>query len=621
MPTMPIQRFHTTGVADYSLERDRTKIPDNFKWDITAIYPDDTAWKNAKQQFVSDLPEIERYRGKLTESAQTLFACLDLVSRLGKEYTRLYCYASMNSDLDTRNATYLGMEQEMSALGADFGARSSFIEPEILKVDKSTIDAFIASEPKLAIYRHNLYDILRRKAHTGNEGEEKIIADAGLMSDAPGSVYNIFSNADFPFAEIELHDGTQVKLDQSAFALHKSDANRDDRKKVFGAYFGKLNEFRRTFGTNLFAEVKKNMFFMRARKYNSCLEHALDGSNIPVAVYKGLIDNVNANLDTFHRYLKLRKRLLGVDELHYYDLYAPLVKDIDLKYQYDEARKHVLSSLAPLGDEYIDISRKCFDERWVDVFPNEGKRSGAYSNGAVYDAHPYILLNYNGKYDDVSTLTHELGHTMHSYFSNKHQPYPTSHYSIFVAEVASTFNEALLMDYMLKTISDPDIRLSLLGNYLDGIRGTVFRQVQFSEFELAIHERAERGEALTGDAFSELYDTIAKRYYGHDKGVCIVDDMMQIEWAHIPHFYYHFYVFQYATSFTASAALSEQVLAGDTETTKRYMQLLSSGGSDYPIELLKRAGIDMTTSLPFDLTMKKMNRVMDEIEQTLAKKV
>ncbi|MBX2992335.1 MAG: oligoendopeptidase F [Bacteroidetes bacterium] len=617
---MSIERFHTAGVADYSLERDRIKIPDDFRWDLTAIYPDDAAWKNAKQRFIAELPEFERYRGTLTESAQTLFACLDLASRLGKEYTRLYCYASMNSDLDTRNAAYLGMEQEMSALGADFGAKSSFIEPEILKVDKSTIDAFIAREPKLEIYRHNLYDTLRRKEHTGSEGEEKIIADAGLMSDAPGSVYNIFSNADFPFPEIELHDGKKVKLDQSAFALHKSDAHREDRKKIFAAYFGKLNEFRRTFGTNLFAEIKKNMFFMRARKYPSCLEHALDGGNIPVAVYKGLIENVNANLDTFHRYLSLRKKLLGVNELHYYDLYAPLVKDIDLKYQYDEAWKHVLASLTPLGGEYISVSRKCFDERWVDVFPNEGKRSGAYSNGAVYDVHPYILLNYNGKYDDVSTLTHELGHTMHSYFSNKHQPYPTSHYSIFVAEVASTFNEALLMDYMLKTISDPDIRLSLLGNYLDGIRGTVFRQVQFSEFELAVHERAERGEALTGDAFSELYDSIAKRYYGHDKGVCVVDDMMPIEWAHIPHFYYHFYVYQYATSFTASAALSEQILAGDIETTKRYMQLLSSGGSDYPIALLKKAGIDMTTSLPFDLTIKKMNRVMDEIEQILGKK-
>lgn len=611
-------QFHSTS-KNFPGERDRTKIPENYKWDLTEVYQTDEGWREAKQRLVTEFPLIEAYRGKVTESPQLLLGCLDLVSRLGKEFSRLYCYASMNSDLDTRNATCLGMEQEMSAIGAEFGAKSSFIEPEILKVDKATIDDFIRREPKLEIYRHNLYETLRRKEHTGTEGEEKIIADAGLMSDAPNTVYGIFSNADFPYAEIEMSDGKKVKLDQAAFALQKSTGNREDRKKVFHAYFGKLNEFRRTFGANLYAEIKKNMFYMRARKYNSCLEHALDGGNISGAVYKGLIENVNANLPTFHRYLALRKRMLGVNELHYYDLYAPLVKDLDLKYSIEEANAHVLASLAPLGEEYMNVSRTCFNDRWVDVFPNEGKRSGAYSNGAVYDAHPYILLNYNGKYDDVSTLTHELGHTMHSFFSNKHQPYSTAHYSIFVAEVASTFNEALLMDYMLKTIKDDSVRLSLLGNYLDGIRGTVFRQVQFSEFELKIHETAEKGEALTGERFGELYDALVKRYYGHEKGITVVDDEMKIEWAHIPHFYYHFYVYQYATSYTASAALSEQVLAGDTEATRRYMQLLSSGGSDYPIELLKKAGVDMTTSLPFELTMKKMNRVMDEMEGILSR--
>ncbi len=600
-------------------ERDRAKISEIHKWDLTAVYESDEAWREAKQQLVAEFPLIEAYRGKVTESPQSLLGCLELVSGLGKEFSRLFCYASMSSDLDTRNSTYLGMEQEMSAIGAEFSAKTSFIEPEILKIDRATIDDNIRREPKLEMYRHNLYETLRRKEHTGTEGEEKIIADAGLMSDTPNTVYGIFSNADFPYAEIEMYDGTKVKLDQASFALHKSAASREDRKKVFHSYFGKLNDFRRTFGANLYAEIKKNMFYMRARRYNSCLDHALDGGNIPVAVYKGLIDNVNANLPTFHRYLALRKRMLGVSELHYYDLYAPLVKDLDLKYTIEEANEHVLASLSPLGAEYMNVSRTCFNDRWVDVFPNEGKRSGAYSNGAVYDAHPYILLNYNGKYDDVSTLTHELGHTMHSYLSNKHQPYCTSHYSIFVAEVASTFNEALLMDYMLKTIKDDSIRLSLLGNYLDGIRGTVFRQVQFSEFELKIHETAEKGDALTGETFSELYDTLGKRYYGHDKGITIVDDEMKIEWAHIPHFYYNFYVYQYATSYTASAALSEQVLAGDTEATKRYMQLLSSGGSDYPIELLKKAGVDMTTSLPFELTMKKMNRVMDEMEEILAR--
>lgn len=612
-------QFHTAS-KDFIGERDRTKIPEHYKWDLTPIYPNDEAWRAAKQNLVAQFPRIETFRGKVTESPQTLRACLDLIATLGKEFNRLSCYASMNSDLDTRNATYLGMEQEMSAIGADFGARSAFIEPEILKVEKATIDEYIAREPGLAIYRHSLYETLRRKDHTGTEGEEKIIADAGLMADTPQTVYGIFSNADFPFAEIEISDGKKVKLDQAAFALHKSAPNRDDRRKVFAAYFGKLNDFRRTFGANLFAEIKKNMFYMKARKYASCLEHALDGGNIPTAVYNGLIENVNANLATFHRYLKLRKRMLGVEELHYYDLYAPLVRDLDTRYTFEEACRHVLGSLGPLGKEYLDVSRTCFTNRWVDVFPNDGKRSGAYSNGAVYDVHPYILLNYNGKYDDVSTLTHELGHTMHSYFSNKHQPYPTSHYSIFVAEVASTFNEALLMEYMLKTVKDDAVRLSLLGNYLDGIRGTVFRQAQFSEFELAIHTLAEKGEALTGERFSELYDDIVKRYYGHEQGVCYVDDEIKVEWAHIPHFYYHFYVYQYATSFTASAALSEQVLAGDTEATRRYMQLLAAGGSDYPIELLKKAGVDMTTPGPFELTMKKMNRVMDEIEGILAKK-
>ncbi len=601
-------------------ERDRTKIPDEYKWNLADIYADDEAWQLAKENLKSQIPSIEKFRGRLAESARTLLQCLELTTQLGKEYTRLYCYASMKSDQDTRDAHYLGMDQEMGQIGSEFAARSAFIDPEILKMDKSTIEAFIANEPALEVYRHSLMDTLRRKDHTGTEGEEKIIADASLIADAPNSIYGIFSNADFPFPDVVFHDGNQVKIDKSAFALHKSAPDREDRKKVFAAYFGKLNDFKRTFGTQLYAEVKKNMFFARARKYSSAFHRALDGGNIPEAVYRGLIDNVNAHIGTFHRYLKLRKSILGVDQLHYYDLYAPLVPDLDLEYSYEEATGHILNSLHPLGSEYVDVSRRVFTEQWMDVFTNEGKRSGAYSNGAVYDVHPYILLNYNGKYDDVSTITHELGHTMHSYLTNKAQAFVNSHYSIFVAEVASTFNEALLMDYMLKTITDDNIRLSLLGNYLDGIRGTVFRQTQFAEYELKIHETAEKGESLTGDTFSALYDEINKRYYGHTKGICLVDDEIAVEWAHIPHFYYNFYVYQYATSFTASAAISELVLAGDKDATRRYIELLKSGGSDYPIELLKKAGVDMTTSVPFELTMRKMNRVMDEMEKIVARR-
>lgn len=602
------------------IERDRSKIADRYKWDLTHLYPDDAAWRDAQRNLVAELPSIAAFRGKVTASPQTLLACLDLVSRLDKELSRLYCYAGMQSDLDTRNAAYLAMKQEMIAIETEFAAAASFIEPEILRLDRATVDDFIAREPRLEIYRHLLYEKLRRKVHIGSEAEEKIIADAGLMADTPTTVYSVLANADFPFAEIELSNGTPVRLTQANFALYKSSRVRQDRKKVFAAYFGRLRDFQRTFGANLYAEIKKNMFYMRARKYGSCLEHALDAANIPPTVYTSLIENVHAHLPTFHRYLTLRRRMLGVDELHYYDLYAPLVRDVDLQYTIDEAFDLVLASLAPLGEDYVHVARTCFTQRWVDVFPTEGKLSGAYSNGAAYDVHPYILLNYNGKYDDVSTIAHELGHTMHSYYSNRHQPYPTSRYSIFVAEVASTFNEALLMDYMLRTVDNDDVRLSLLGNYLDSLRGTVFRQVQFSEFELQIHRAAESGEALTGQRFSEIYDALVKRYYGHDRRICVVDDEINMEWAHIPHFYYHFYVYQYATSFTASVALSERVLAGDAAATKRYLELLSAGGSDYPIALLQNAGVDMTGPEPFQITMQKMNAVMDEIESILARK-
>jgi oligoendopeptidase F len=603
-----------TSVAQ---ERDRAKIPDQYKWNLADIYSSDAAWKEAKQKLVAAIPAIGKYQGTLDSSAQRLLNCLDLVTNLNKEFSRLYSYASMSLDQDTRAQIYLGMQQEMSQLGAEYGAKTAFIEPEILKISPERVQLFLKKEKKLEIYRHYLDDILRRKAHTGTEGEEKIIADAGLMSDGPSSIHGIFANADFPYPEITLSDGKTVKLDASGFALQRTSSNRDDRKKVFAAFMGKLNDFRRTYGTQLNAQVKKDLFYKNARLYPSCLESALDGNNIPTQVYHTLIDNVNKNLSTFHRYLKLRQRILGVDQLHYYDLYAPLLADVDLKYTIDESQTHILAALQPLGNDYVTTLKKAFNNRWIDVYPTEAKRSGAYSNGSAYDVHPYVLLNYNGKYDDMSTLAHELGHTMHSYLSNTHQPYATSDYPIFVAEVASTFNEALLIDYMLKQIKDENARLSLLGSYLEGIKGTVFRQTQFAEFELRIHEMAEEGKPLTGDVLNQVYDEIVKKYYGHDNHVCIVDEEIKAEWMYIPHFYYNFYVYQYATAFTASAALSERTLAGNNEATKKYIEFLSSGGSDYPINLLKKAGVDMTTSEPFELTMKKMNRVMDEMEKIL----
>ena len=605
--------------SSLSQERDRSKIPEQYQWNLADIYPTDEAWKKAKEQLVAEISSLQQYRGTLNQDAERLLGCLDVVNRFAKEYARLNSYARMHSDEDTRDSKYLAMDQEIRQIGATLGAAEAFVEPEILKLDRATVESFLKKETKLEVYRHYLDDILRRQAHTGTEGEEKIIADASLMADSAHSIFGIFSNAEFPYPEVALTDGKKVKLDQAAFSLHRAVPNREERKQVFAAFFGALHEYRRTFGVQLYANLKKDMFYMKARKYPSCLQSALDANNIPVQVYYSLVDNVNANLSTFHRYLKLRKRMLAVDELHYYDLYAPLVSGVDLKYSVEEAEKNILASLSPLGSDYIAVTRKAFSERWVDVFPSQGKRSGAYSDGSVYDVHPYMLLNYNGKYDDMSTLAHELGHTMHSYLSNKNQPYPNASYPIFVAEVASTFNEALLIDHMLKTIKDEHVRLSLLGSYLESIKGTVFRQTQFAEFELRIHEKAEKGEALTGDALNALYDEVTRKYYGHDKGICVVDDEIKSEWSFIPHFYYNFYVYQYATAFTASAALSEQVLAGDQAATKRYVEFLSSGSADYPINLLKKAGVDMTGSQPFDLTMKKMNRVMDQMEKILDK--
>jgi oligoendopeptidase F len=601
----------------YVKERDRLSIPEKYKWDLSDVYPGDHAWETAKQAFVAALPEIAAFAGTLAGTPARLFDCLTFTDRLRKDYTRLACYASMKSDIDTREAKYLAMDQEMSQIAADFSASSSFIEPEILRIAPERIDAFIKEEPRLVPYRHVLDNILRRKTHTRSESEEKIIAEAGLMADAPVNINGIFTNADFPYPEITLEDGAAVRLDPAAFSLNRRSRNRKDRENVFAAYMGKMNEYRRSFGAQLAAEVRKNMFYARARNYGSCLERALDEYNIPTAVYRNLISGIRGHFDTMRRYLDLRRRLLELEELHYHDLYAPIVADLDLSYTYDEAAGHVLKSIAPLGKEYAGIAETALNSRWVDVYHSDGKRSGAYSNGSVYDAHPYILLNYNGKYDDVSTIAHELGHAMHSWLANRAQPYALSDYSIFVAEVASTFNEALLLDYMLKAETGAEVRLSLLGNYLDNVRATVFRQTKFAEFEFKIHELAESGTALTGDLLDGLYLDLAREYYGHEAGACVVDDVIRAEWAYIPHFFGNFYVYQYATSFIASTALAEKVIAGEPGAAESYLELLQSGGADYPIDLLRKAGVDMTTRAPMDACIRRINQVMNEME-TLA---
>ncbi len=600
--------------------RERADIEEKYKWNLADLYPDDKAWEAAKTDLSPKIDAIVAKKGTMANSAADLLTSLNLIFDLQKEYGRLAGYAGKKFDEDTRNSQTLSMKQELQQLGTDFAAKTSFIEPELIAIDKAKVDAFLKAEPGLSIYAFYLNDLQRRKAHMLSEKEETIMAQASLMASAPYDIYSIFSNAEMPYVDVVLSDGNKVNLNLANYSLYRASTNRADRELVFDNFFASLASFKNTYGQQLYAEIKTHMFYARTRGYNSSLENALDANNIPIDVYMSLIKNVNDNLDTFHRYLKLKKRMLGVDTLKYSDIYAPVVKGINLQFTIDQANQMVLEALAPLGKEYTGVIETAINNRWMDIYPSPGKRSGAYSSGGAYDVHPYILLNFNGKYDDVSTLAHELGHTMQSYLSNKNQPFPTADYPIFVAEVASTFNEALLINDQLKKIKDDDVKLDLLMNYLDGIKGTVFRQTQFAEYELAIHEKAEKGEALTGEALTQIYSDIVRKYYGHDKNICIVKDVYTHEWAYIPHFYYNYYVYQYATSFTASTALSEKVLNKEKGALEKYLTFLSAGGSDYPIDLLKKAGVDMTTAEPFTKTMTAMNRVIDEIEIILDKK-
>ncbi len=601
-------------------QKERKAIDEKYKWDLTNLYSSDKAWEEAKVKIAAEMPKIEQFKGKLTKSSADLLACLEFSSKLDKEGSRLFIYASMNSDQDTRNMKYMSMQQSLEQIFTEYGTKTAFIEPELLTADWKVIEGFIKEQKGLAVYKKDLYDLFKKKEHTLSEPEERILARSSMISGVANDIYGTFKDAEMPSPEITLSDNTKLKLTSSAFGRMRTSTNRADRQKAFEAYFNNFANYKATYGQMMYGNVKEHIFRAQSRKYSSAIEASLSPKDIPVSVYQSLVDNVNKNLPAFHRYLAIKKRMLGVDTLKYYDLYAPVVKNVDLKYTYPEARKIILEALAPLGNEYISTVNKAIDERWIDVYPNTGKRSGAYSNGGAYDVHPYILLNFDDSYSDVSTMAHELGHTMHSYFSNKTQPFPTSHYTTFVAEVASTFNEVLLFNYMIKNVKDDDTRLSLLMNWLDGFKGTLFRQTQFAEFEKKIHEEVEKGKPLTGDYLTELYGDILKKYYGHDKKDCVIDDYIKMEWAYIPHFYMNFYVYQYSTSFTASISLAEKVMNKEPGALEKYLKFISSGGSDYPIQLLKEAGVDMTTSVPFDKTIQAMNKVMDEIESILNKR-
>jgi len=601
----------------------RADIPDKYKWNLADLYPSEAAWTAAKEAIQKRLPELAKHRGHLGKSARELLAGLQLMFDLDRELSRLSVYANSVSDEDVREGRPREMKQAAEELATAFSAAISWVRPEILAMDAARVRKFIAEEPKLGPYRVYLEETLRRKPHTLSAAEEKIAAEAGEMERAGSEVHGVLSNADLPYPTIKLSTGESVRLDPAAFTLHRQARDRADRDKVFGASFGALKTYERTMGATLASAVKAHLFQMRIRHFGSTLEAALFQDNIPIAVYKQLLGDVHRSLPTLHRYLALRKRMLGLAELRYQDLYVPLVASVDMRFGPDEARAITLEALAPLGTAYTEALHKGFESRWTDYLPSTGKRSGAYSTG-VYGVHPFQLLNFNGRYEDLTTLAHESGHSMHTFLSHGAQPYPTADYPIFVAEVASTFNENLLIHYMLDHAKDDATRLFLLGTLLDGLRTTLFRQTQFAEFELAFHEQAERGEPLTGENLSKRYLELARVYYGHTQKVCQVDEVLATEWAYVPHFYYNFYVYQYATSMIASTSLAravrEEARAGKTARRDAYLKMLSAGSSKYAIDLLKDAGVDMTTSAPFDSAIAEMNATMDEIEQILQRK-
>jgi len=604
-----------------ALGRERTEVPEKYTWNLADLYADSGAWQAARADLAKRLPAFAAHRGHLGDSAEALWKALDEAYALRLQANRLFAYAFALSDQDTRASGPQGMKQTAQQLLVGLDSATSWVDPEILALDAAKVKGFVSQEKRLAPYAFRLDDLLRRKPHTLSAPEERIAAEAGNLAAGPEAIISLFANAELPYPTVKLSTG-ELRLDVQGYGLHRASPVREDRDRVFAAFFGALKAFEGTAGAALDAHVKGHLFNKTIRNFGTSLEASLFRDAIPTSVYRQLVADVRRNLPTLHRYLKLRQRMMGLPQLRYQDLYVPLVAKVDMSFTPEEARAITLEAFAPLGKEYVAALKKGYESRWTDFLPSTGKRSGAYSiTEGVYGVHPYQLLNFNGKYDDLSTLAHESGHSMHTFLAHGAQPYATSDYPTFTAEVASTLNENLLLHHMLGKARDDATRLALLGNSLDTMRTTLFRQTLFAEFELAIHERAEKGEPLTGEALSALYLKMVRDYYGHDQGVCTVEDLVAPEWSFIHHFFYDFYVYQYATSQVFSTALAKAIREekGGTRARDRYLALLRAGGSKYPVDLLREAGVDPATSKPFDAAMAEMNEVMDEMEKILAR--
>jgi oligoendopeptidase F len=589
----------------------REELQQEDTWDLSTIYPTAEAWERDFSWVSDELPKLAAYQGRLGQDAQTFYSAFQLDNKVSEVLGHLYVYASLSADEDTTNGQNQGRVSRVMQLAAKAAAATAFFRPEVLELPAERIEAFMHEEPHLALYRHFLDDWLRAKPHVRSAEVEELLAEALEPLEAPGQVFNMLNNAYLKLPTIEDDEGRAVELTKGNYVLFLESKKRSVRQAAFEGLHSTFLKQRHTLAATLAGQVKAQIFRAKARRYGSALEAALDANNIPVSVYTNLVETVGHNLGALHRYLRLRKLLLGLDELHMYDLHVPMVAEVEYKVTFAQAKQRVAHGLAPLGQDYVADMVRGFGSRWIDVYENQGKRGGAYSGG-TYGTNPFVLLNYQDNLDTMYTLAHELGHSMHSYYTRRTQPFLYGDYTIFVAEVASTLNEALLTHYLLEETTDPTLRKYIMNHYLEGFRGPLYRQTMFAAFEQQMHAAAEAGEPLTADSLSAMYKALNDSYYAAEVQV---DELTAIEWARIPHFYYNFYVFQYATGISAAAALSKQILTEGRPAVERYRRFLTRGSSAYSIDLLRDAGVDMASPVPIQQALDVFDSYVGELER------
>ena len=605
--------YHDTEIASVPV---REEIEQKFKWNLSDIYSSDEQWEQDFLWVETNLNGYNHFAGKLNTNSGILLKCFRFDDSIGVKLERLYLYAMLAKDSDMRVNNYQAMDDRIKSLYSKVSAISSFIKPELLEIPDDKLLKMIDSLDGLKIYKHKIDDLLRTKSHSLSQPEEQILALAGEISQTPYSTYSMFTNADLNFPMIADERGRDLDMSHARFYSAMYARDREYRERAFNSYLTPYKDYVNTFTTLFNGNLKTNIFFAKARKYNSSREAALDSNNIPVMVYDNLIEEVNKNLAPLHRWAALKKNLLGVDNLKPFDVYVTVFDNFQEKsYSFDSSKEIVLNALKILGEEYLSSLKLAFDKRWLDVYETKAKKSGAYSSGTTYGVHPYVLLNWTNLLNDVFTLAHEMGHNMHSYYTGKTQPYPYANYSIFLAEVASTFNESLLLDYLSENAEDNNEKLYLLEKYLNNITSTFYRQVMFAEFEMIVYEMTENGEALTPDILCNLYKDKYQKYWGPDMAV---SEEETYTWARIPHFFYNFYVFQYATGFAASEALASNVKDNGATAVEKYLGFLKAGSSDYPINILNSAGVDMNSPDSVVAVSTKMNDILDEMEKIIS---